>query len=39
VLDAVRREELYIITHDEGVEPLRRRFERMQQSVARRKKA
>jgi NAD(P)-dependent dehydrogenase (short-subunit alcohol dehydrogenase family) len=39
VLDAVRRDELYVITHDEGLEPLRRRFERMQQSVARRRKA
>ncbi|HEU5196839.1 MAG TPA: SDR family NAD(P)-dependent oxidoreductase [Methylomirabilota bacterium] len=39
VLDAIRREELYVITHDEGLEPLRRRFERMQQSIARRKKA
>src|SRR5690349_14656358 len=37
VLDAVRREELYVITHDEGLEPLRRRFERMQQSMAARK--
>jgi NAD(P)-dependent dehydrogenase (short-subunit alcohol dehydrogenase family) len=39
VLDAIRREELYVITHDEGLEPLRRRFERMQQSIERRKKA
>ena len=39
VLDAVRRNELYVITHDEGLEPLRRRFERMQQSIANRKKA
>ena len=39
VLDAIRRDELYVITHDEGLEPLRRRFERMQQSMARRRKA
>ena len=39
VLDAVRRDELYVITHDEGLEPLRRRFERMQRSMANRKKA
>jgi NAD(P)-dependent dehydrogenase (short-subunit alcohol dehydrogenase family) len=39
VLDAVRRGELYVITHDEGLEPLRRRFERMQQSVLARRKA
>jgi NAD(P)-dependent dehydrogenase (short-subunit alcohol dehydrogenase family) len=39
VLDAVRRGELYVITHDEGLEPLRRRFERMQQSMLSRRKA
>jgi NAD(P)-dependent dehydrogenase (short-subunit alcohol dehydrogenase family) len=39
VLDAVRRSELYVITHDEGLEPLRRRFERMQQSMLSRRKA
>jgi len=39
VLAAVRRNELYVITHDEGLEPLRRRFERMQQSILQRKKA
>ena len=39
VLDAVRRGELYVITHDEGLEPLRRRFERMQQSILSRRKA
>lgn len=39
VLDAVRRGELYVITHDEGLEPLRRRFERMQQSMLARRKA
>ena len=39
VLDAMRRGELYVITHDEGLEPLRRRFERMQQSILSRPKA
>ena len=39
VLDAIRRDELYVITHDEGLAPLRRRFERMQQSIERRTKA
>src|SRR5580765_5307120 len=39
VLDAIRRDELYVITHDEGLAPLRRRFERMQQSIERRPKA
>jgi NAD(P)-dependent dehydrogenase (short-subunit alcohol dehydrogenase family) len=39
VLDAVRRRELYVITHDEGLEPLRRRFERMQRSIVERRKA
>ena len=38
-LDAIRRGELYVITHDEGLEPLRRRFERMQRSVREHKKA
>ena len=28
VLGAIRRSELYVITHDEGLEPLRSRFER-----------
>jgi hypothetical protein len=39
VLDAIRRNELYVITHDEGLEPLRRRFDRMRQSVLQRQKA
>jgi NAD(P)-dependent dehydrogenase (short-subunit alcohol dehydrogenase family) len=39
VLDAIRRDELYVITHDEGLEPLRRRFERMQRSILSRRKA
>jgi NAD(P)-dependent dehydrogenase (short-subunit alcohol dehydrogenase family) len=38
VLDAIRRGDLYVITHDEGLEPLRRRFERMQQSILSRRK-
>ena len=39
VLDAIRRDELYVITPDAGLEPLRRRFERMQQSMLARRKA
>jgi NAD(P)-dependent dehydrogenase (short-subunit alcohol dehydrogenase family) len=39
VLDAIRHGELYVITHDEGLEPLRRRFERMQRSILGRRKA
>jgi len=39
VLDAIRANELYVITHDEGLEPLRRRFDRMQQSMLKRRKA
>lgn len=39
VVDAIRHDELYVITHDEGLEPLRRRFDRMQRSVASRRKA
>jgi NAD(P)-dependent dehydrogenase (short-subunit alcohol dehydrogenase family) len=39
VLDAMRRGELYVITHDEGLEPLRRRFDRMQQSILSGRKA
>ena len=38
-LDAIRKGQLYVITHDEGLEPLRRRFERMQQSILERRKA
>ncbi|HEV8586824.1 MAG TPA: SDR family NAD(P)-dependent oxidoreductase [Methylomirabilota bacterium] len=33
VLAAIRTNELYVITHDEGLEPLRRRFERMERSI------
>jgi NAD(P)-dependent dehydrogenase (short-subunit alcohol dehydrogenase family) len=37
VLAAVRDNRLYVITHDEGLEPLRRRFQRMEQAVLERK--
>jgi NAD(P)-dependent dehydrogenase (short-subunit alcohol dehydrogenase family) len=37
VLEAIRAGELYVITHDEGLEPLRRRFERMERSIRARK--
>jgi NAD(P)-dependent dehydrogenase (short-subunit alcohol dehydrogenase family) len=33
-LAAVRRRELYVITHPEGLEPLRRRFARMERAIA-----
>ena len=33
VLDAIHANELYVITHDESLEPLRRRFERMERSI------
>jgi NAD(P)-dependent dehydrogenase (short-subunit alcohol dehydrogenase family) len=35
-LAAVRSDELYVITHDEALEPLRRRFRRMEDAVRRR---
>jgi NAD(P)-dependent dehydrogenase (short-subunit alcohol dehydrogenase family) len=37
VLHAIRENRLYIITHDEGLEPLRRRFQRMEQAILERK--
>ena len=37
VMAAIREDRLYVITHDEGLEPLRRRFERMEQSIVDRK--
>ena len=37
VLGAILRNEVYVITHDEGLEPLRRRFERMEQAIRQRK--
>ena len=39
VLEAIRHDELYVITHDEGLEPLRRRFDRMQRAILGRRKA
>lgn len=36
VLDAIRRDDLYVITHEEGVPALRRRFERMERSLGER---
>ncbi|MFQ5827857.1 MAG: SDR family NAD(P)-dependent oxidoreductase [Candidatus Methylomirabilia bacterium] len=33
VLAAIRSNELYIITHEEGLEPLRRRFQRMEEVI------
>jgi len=33
VVAAIRANELYVITHDESLEPLRRRFERMERSI------
>jgi len=32
-LAAIRDNRLYVITHDEGLEPLRRRFSRMEQAI------
>jgi NAD(P)-dependent dehydrogenase (short-subunit alcohol dehydrogenase family) len=36
-LAAIRENRLYVITHDEGLEPLRRRFQRMEQAILERK--
>jgi NAD(P)-dependent dehydrogenase (short-subunit alcohol dehydrogenase family) len=36
-LAAIRENRLYVITHDEGLEPLRRRFQRMEQAIVERK--
>jgi NAD(P)-dependent dehydrogenase (short-subunit alcohol dehydrogenase family) len=33
VLAAIRANRLYVITHAEGLEPLRRRFQRMEQAI------
>jgi NAD(P)-dependent dehydrogenase (short-subunit alcohol dehydrogenase family) len=33
VVDAIRHNRLYVITHEEGLEPLRRRFERMERAI------
>jgi NAD(P)-dependent dehydrogenase (short-subunit alcohol dehydrogenase family) len=37
VLDAIHGDRLYVITHEEGLDPLRRRFARMEQSILERK--
>ncbi|MFQ5898445.1 MAG: SDR family NAD(P)-dependent oxidoreductase [Candidatus Methylomirabilia bacterium] len=34
VLAAIRANQLYVITHEEGLEPLRRRFQRMEQAIS-----
>jgi NAD(P)-dependent dehydrogenase (short-subunit alcohol dehydrogenase family) len=34
---AIRANELYVITHEEGLEPLRRRFQRIEQAILARK--
>jgi NAD(P)-dependent dehydrogenase (short-subunit alcohol dehydrogenase family) len=34
---AIRANELYVITHEEGLEPLRRRFQRLEQAILARK--
>jgi NAD(P)-dependent dehydrogenase (short-subunit alcohol dehydrogenase family) len=36
-LAAIRDNRLYVITHDEGLEPLRRRFQRMERAILERK--
>ena len=33
VLAAIRANRLYVITHAEGLEPLRRRFQRMEEAI------
>jgi NAD(P)-dependent dehydrogenase (short-subunit alcohol dehydrogenase family) len=38
VLSAIHANELYVITHDESLEPLRRRFERMERSITDRRR-
>lgn len=37
VVNAIRDDRLYVITHDEGLEPLRRRFQRLEQDLRARK--
>lgn len=39
VVAAIRANELYVITHEEGLEPLRRRFARMEQAILRQKRS
>jgi hypothetical protein len=36
-IDAIRHNQLYVVTHEEGLEPLRRRFQRLEQSILARK--
>jgi NAD(P)-dependent dehydrogenase (short-subunit alcohol dehydrogenase family) len=36
-LAAIRQNQLYVVTHEEGLEPLRRRFQRLEQAVLARK--
>jgi len=36
-VNAIRDDRLYVITHDEGLEPLRRRFQRLEQDLRARK--
>jgi NAD(P)-dependent dehydrogenase (short-subunit alcohol dehydrogenase family) len=37
VVNAIRDDRFYVITHDEGLEPLRRRFQRLEQDLRARK--
>jgi len=36
-IEAIRENRLYVITHEEGLEPLRRRFHRLEQAILQRK--
>jgi len=36
-IEAIRDDRLYVITHEEGLEPLRRRFQRLEQAILQRK--
>ncbi len=36
-IEAIRDNRLYVITHEEGLEPLRRRFQRLEQAILQRK--
>jgi hypothetical protein len=38
VLGAIRENRLYVITHAEGLEPLRRRFARMERAILEQKR-
>jgi hypothetical protein len=33
VVDGIRRNRFYIIPHDEGLEPIRRRFQRIEDAI------